>query len=152
MIPACIKLGIYDRAIVARLMQEAGRRNCRPEQLALALISCGIEMPDAVLDGAEPAAMHPHAMPMARTTGLTVKQRALLALAVERAGDDGLVKLTARAAADGLSEKDHGAIMARFRALVRYGFLDLVGEGPRRTGRVYRVSARARTVIGGGEA
>lgn len=152
MIPACIKLGIYDRAVVARLVDEAGQRKCRPEQLALALISCALEMPEAVLDGADPAVLHPHAMAMARTTGLTVKQRALLELAVASAESDGLVRLSARTAADALGGGDHGAVVARFRALVRKNYLEVVERGERKVATLYRVTERGRAMVGGGAA
>ena len=147
MIPGCIKLGIYDRAIVARLIDESARLRCRPEQLALALISCAIEMPDAVLDGAEPAELHPHAMPQAKTAGLTVKQHALLALMASRSGADGLARLSASAAAEMLGIGDYGPVVARFQALVRMGCLAIVERGSRRSATLYRVTQHGHAAL-----
>lgn len=145
-----IRIGIYDRAIVARLMREAERLKCRPEQLALALISCGIEMPDAVLDGAEPAAMHPHAVP--RVGGLTGKQRDLLTLILSRAGSDGLTQLAEVTAAEAVGLKGRGPIGQRFKALVTHGCIEVVRKGWRGGPSVYRVTERGRAMVGGGAA
>lgn len=146
--PEAIRIGVADRSMIRALSEEARRRGCLPQQLGLALIRCALDMPDAVLDGADPAALFPHAAANAKTSGLTVKQRALLDLMASRAGPDGLVALSAVEARRALGGVDHGVYVARFRALARAGFITVVERGNQGMATRYRLTDAARAALG----
>jgi hypothetical protein len=127
-----LTIAIPDGPVADFLRNEAGRRSCKPQQVAVALLACTMngDLIEAVLDGTDPATVLP--------TRQSPQVKILLAMHQFRAPNGTyLISLTDMAKA--LDTPNRGAVRNAIQRLIAKRLLEQIeGSSPGRTGQPSR--------------